>query len=132
MARIHGRNGRLYANLTSAGTPEPITFVTKFQLDSASDRVDVTALGDPNKVYVAGLPDSKGTYTGWYDDASAQLYTASTDGIARKFYFYPSLSTVTTYWIGTAFFDFSITTGVEEAVAINGTWSAAGAVSKVG
>ena len=131
MARIHGRNGRLYMNITAAGTPEPIAYITKFQEDSASDRGDVTALGDTNKAYVAGLPDAKGTYSGWYDDASAQTYTASVDGIARKFYFYPSISTATDYWAGTAFFDFSITTGVEEAVAINGTWSAAGPIVKL-
>ena len=42
MARIAGRNGRLYANLTSGGTAEPIQFLEQLvdQLRHRPDRGD--------------------------------------------------------------------------------------------
>jgi hypothetical protein len=77
MARIHGRNGRLYAALTSAGTAEPIAYLNAWSIDFSTDNAEVTAYGDTNKIYVAGLPDSAGDFGGWYDDATGQMYAAS-------------------------------------------------------
>lgn len=131
LARIHGRSGRLYVAIASGGTAEPIAFLSKWTADFTTDKVDVTAMGDGNKTYVAGLPDSKGTFAGWYDDATAQLYTAASDGIARKFYLYPSNALVTQYWFGTGLFDFSVSGGSDEAVAVSGSWAAASNVAKV-
>jgi hypothetical protein len=82
-------------------------------------------------VYVAGLPDSSGTFAGFYDSATAQLYTAATDGVARKFYLYPDTADAI-YWFGTALFDFSVSTAVDGAVTVSGNWNAASIVSKVG
>jgi hypothetical protein len=132
MARIAGRNGRLYAGIASAGTAEAITFLNKWSLDAATDKIDVTAFGDTAKVYVSGLPDAKGTFGGFFDNATAQLYTAATDGIARKFYLYPDNTSTGIYWFGTALFDFSIDGDVGGPVAINGTFAAASAIAKVG
>ena len=131
MARIHGRAGRLYAGIASAGTAEPITFLNSWSSDFSSDDVDVTAFGDTNKTYVSGLPDVSGSFAGFYDSASAQLYTAAVDGVARKFYLYPSTADAI-YWFGTATFDMSVETGVADAVKISGTFKAASAVTKVG
>lgn len=132
MARLHGRSGQLYAGIASGGTAEPIAFLTKWQMDFSTDKVDVTAFSDGNKVYVSGLPDAKGTFSGWYDDATAQLYTASQDGVARKFYLYPTNANTGQYFFGTGLFDFSVTGGVEEAVGVSGSWAAASNVAKVG
>lgn len=132
MARIHGRNGRLYVGLASGGTAEPVTFLNKWSISFTTDDVDVSALGDANRVYVSGLPDVSGSISGWYDDATVQTYTAATDGVARKFYLYPDNSSTTKYWFGTAVFDFQVTGGVAEAVAVSGDFKAASAVSKIG
>ena len=132
--RIAGRNGRLYASISSGGTAEPITYLTKWTADFKSDRYDVTAQGDSSHVYVAGLPDASGNYEGFYDDgaqASTQFYTAALDGVARKFYFYPSTSSTTAYWFGTAFFDFSVEFPVDGAVPVSGSWSSATSISRV-
>lgn len=122
----------MYAGIASGGTAEPVAFLAKWQIDFTTDKTDVTAMGDTNKTYVSGLPDSKGTFNGWYDDATAQLYTAAQDGVARKFYLYPSTSNNGQYWFGTALFDFSVTGGVEEGVAVSGAFAAASAVAKIG
>jgi len=132
MARIHGRSGRLYAGITSSGTAEPIAFLNSWSVSFSTSDVDVTSFGDTNMVYVSGLPDVSGSFSGFYDDATAQLYTAATDGVARKFYLYPSTGTTGQYWFGTATFDFAVNTGVGEAVTISGDFKAASTVSKVG
>ena len=77
MARIHGRNGRLYASLTSGGTAEPITFLRDWSINFAVDNIEVTAFGDSNKTYVAGLPDASGSYSGFYDDGTVQFAIAA-------------------------------------------------------
>lgn len=132
MAVIHGRKGRLYAGIASGGTAEPITFLTNWKLGFETDKVDVTSLGDSNKTYVAGLPDASGEYSGWFDNATAQLYTAATDGVARKFYLYPDNSSTGQYWFGTGIFDFSIEGTVSDAVKINGGFAASTIWAKVG
>lgn len=132
MARITGKNGLLYAAITSSGTAEPIAFINQFSLDFKTDKQDVTCFNDTNKVYVSGYADASGSYSGFYDTATAQLYTASVDGVARKFYFYPDRTATSQYWFGTGLFDFSVAEGIGGGVAISGSWAAASAVSKVG
>ena len=107
MARWHGRFSRVYMTLTSGGTAEPIAFTRSWSLNQVTDKVDVTALGDTGHVYVAGLPDASGEFAFWYDDATVQTYTAAADGIARKFYLYPT-SVTTQYFWGTMLADFSV------------------------
>ena len=133
MASIAGRNGRLYAGISSAGTAEPIAFLSKWGLSSASEKYDVTSFGDTTKQYVAGLPDAQGTYWGFYDTATAQLYTAATDGVARKFYLYSDVNAnpSSNYWFGTAIFDFTVDLDVRGPGTISGSFAAATAVSKV-
>lgn len=132
MARIPGRNGRVYMNLTSGGTAEPVAFLSSWSISFAVDKFEVTALGDANKVYVAGLPDASGDFAGWYDDATVQTYTAASDGVARKMYLYPSTLTNTQYWFGTVFPDFSVNAAVDGAAAITSSWNAASPIVKVG
>lgn len=132
MARIHGRNGALYVSLTSGGTAEPLAFCKKWSIDFKTDRVDATAFQDTNKIKVAGLPDASGSFDGFYDTATAQTYTAAIDGIARKFYLYPTTSATGTYFSGTAYFDYSVDTDVNGVVTFKGTFDAASAVTKTG
>jgi hypothetical protein len=132
MAKLAGRNGSLYMGLGSAGTAEPVAYLSEWSVSFTTDKFDVTSFGDVSKTYVAGLPDFSGNYKGWYDTATAQMYTAATDGVARKFYLYPTTATTTQYWFGTALFDFSIDVGVGAAISISGSFNAATASSKVG
>lgn len=133
MARRHGRNGRVFMNLTSGGTAEPIAFVKSFTMSAATDKQDVTAFGDSNKIYVAGLPDAQGGFDFWYDDATVQTYTAAVDGVARKFYLYPDfVTTPGQYFFGTILPDFSVQASVDGAVEGSGSWNAASTIAKVG
>lgn len=129
MARYHGRKGRLYMGLASdTAAAEPVAFLRSWSINMAVDRVDVTAFGDTNKVYVAGLPDASGDYAGFWDNATAQMYNAATDGLARRFYLYMTTDVNTEYFYGTAFFDFAVSGAVDGAVEISGSWQAASSV----
>lgn len=134
MARIAGRNGRLYMGISgSAATAEPIAFISKFDESFSVGKIKVTAFGDSNEVYVGGLPDASGSFTGFYDNATAQMYTAATDGVARKFYAYTDITfSPIQYWFGTAIFDFKVAWAVDSSVDISGSWQAASQIIKVG
>lgn len=132
MARIHGRNGRIYLAIASGGTASALPFFATWTINFATDKAEVTAMGDSNKVYAAGLPDASGQFAGFYDDATVQTYTAATDGVARAFYLYPSLLTPTQYWYGSILPDFSVDGGVAKAVEVSASWNAASAIAKAG
>jgi hypothetical protein len=118
--------------ITSAGTAEPLAFQNAWTLNQSTDKQDVTALGDTNKVYVAGLPDASGTFAGFWDEATQQAYTAAADGVARKFYLYPDITTPTSYWFGTILPDVSAAGGVSAAVSTSSNWNAASSIIRVG
>lgn len=133
MGRLHGRNGRIYMGLaSSSATAEPLPFFADWSINFTVDKAEVTAMGDSNKVYVSGLPDASGDFSGFYDDATVQTYTAATDGQARKFYLYPSTNATTQYWFGTVLPDFAVNGGVSGAVQVKSSWNAASSIIKVG
>jgi len=134
VARSHGRFGRLYVGIASdTAAAEPLNFTATWSVAFATDNAEVTALGDTNKVYTAGLPDASGSFSGFLDVDSAATYTAATDGLARRFYLYPTTPTATgPYWFGTALFDFNAEGDVGDSVKMSGDWSAASAVTAIG
>lgn len=132
MARISGRFGRVYFDMPGGGQATPLPFQAKWSMSAATAQNDVTAMEDSNKVYVSDIPDASGDFSGFYDDASAQTYTAAVDGLPRKFYLYPNKNTTTQYWFGTVNCDFAVNGGVGEAVAVTAKWNAASPIAKVG
>src|ERR1700722_19085817 len=82
----------VYVAVTTAGVAQPMAFISDWTINFTVAKVDVTALGDTNLVWVAGLPDASGDFTGFFDTATAQTYTAAVDGQPRAMYLYPSLT----------------------------------------
>jgi hypothetical protein len=115
-------------SISSSGTPEPVPFISNFEENLNTDAYEVTAYLDTNKTYVQGFPDRAGTYSGFYDDSTSQMYAAAIDGLARDFYFYPTESDLN-YIYGSAFWDTSRTTPVDGAIAITGNWRASGNIT---
>ncbi len=132
MARLAGRNARVYLALTSGGTAEPLAFQAEWSINFTTPKIDVTAFGDSNKVTVSGLPEATGAFSGFYDDATTQSYTAAVDGVARAFYLYPSTSATTKYWFGTINPDASFGAAVAGATTITSNWEAASQIQKIG
>ena len=92
-------------------------------------------MGDQNLIWVAGLPDASGDFTGFYDTATTQTYVSATDGLPRNFYLYPSnlasqLTPVPQYFFGTILPDYAVTGGVTAAVSLKSTWNAASRIAR--
>ncbi len=135
MSRIHGRNGIAYVGVNSTDAASAMAFLSDWSINFVVAKVDVTAMGDQNLIWVAGLPDASGDFTGFFDTATAQTYIAATDGLARNFYLYPS--TIATqqiqggqYFFGTILPDYSLAGGVSSAVSLKSTWNAASRVQR--
>jgi len=127
MARYHGKSGVIYASTTGSGAATTTTSLSGWTLDLSTDTVEVTAFGDPNKTYVQGLKDIKGTITGFLDDTGLSIFTGadSTDGV--KLYLYPSANSPTVYWYGPAWLNASIAVPVSGANTLSGNFMANGA-----
>ena len=108
-----------------------MTFQASWSINMVTDKVDVTAFGDGNKVYVAGLPDASGDFSGFMDDVTSQTYIAATDGLPRNFYLYPDATNdPNVYWFGTILPDFSADGAVAGAVNFKASWNAASKVQR--
>lgn len=139
MSRIHGRNGVAYVAVDNASGANPVAspmaFLSDWSINFVVAKVDVTTMGDQNLIYVAGLPDASGDFTGFYDTATAQTYVAATDGLPRNFYLYPStiaaqMSPTPQYFFGTILPDYSLAGGVTSAVSLKSTWNAASKIQR--
>lgn len=126
MARYHGKRGRVMMSTSGSGNAVTVLNITSFSINFETEKVEVTAFGDNNRVYVQGLPDVSGEVGFVWDDADPTLYNAarSTDGV--KMYIYPSIDALTRYFYGTAWVDFSIESGINDAVTGTINFVAAG------
>jgi hypothetical protein len=135
VSRIHGRNGIAYVAVTAAASASPMAYLSDWTLNFTVAKVDVTAMGDPNLIWVAGLPDASGDFSGFYDTATAQTYVSATDGQPRNFYLYPSTLGVQgsgpgQYFFGTILPDYAIAGGVAAAVSLKSTWNASSTITR--
>jgi hypothetical protein len=131
MARIHGRNGQVYMGIAAGALASPLPFQASWTMNMVVNKSDVTAFGDGNTVYVAGLPDASGDFGGFMDDATSQTYIAAVDGLPRSFYLYPNITAdPLTYWFGTILGDFSADGAIGGPVNFKSTWNAASKVQR--
>ena len=131
MSRHHGRNGAVYLGVTNGAAASPVAFQASWTLNKTVAKQDVTAFGDGNLVYVAGLPDSSGDFSGFWDDATMQTYSAATDGLARTMYLYPDIqNSPNVYFFGNVLPDWSTDGAVGGGVNFKSTWNASGKISQ--
>ena len=109
----------------TGGVASSITDLSAWTLDYTVDMVETTSFDDTNKTNVRGLPNVSGTFEGFWDDTEADIFTAADSNTAVNMYLYPSIDATTIYWYGTAWVDWSMSTGVADAVTISGNFSAA-------
>lgn len=131
MARSHGRNGAVYLGATNAAAASPVAFQASWTMSMTVAKQDVTAFGDQNTVYVAGLPDASGDFSGFWDDATGQTYLAATDGLPRNMYLYPNITAdPNAYFFGTVLPDFEMDGAIGGAVNTKTTWNAASRIQR--
>ena len=127
MARYDGGKGRIMLSTTGAGVAVTAVSMSSWSLNKATDKREVTAFGDTNKVYVLSLPDLTGSLSGWFDDTDDSLFDAAESADGGKLYLYPSTDALTIYHYGPAFLDASIEVSATAAVSISGSFVARGA-----
>jgi len=128
MARYAGKSGRIYVGASAGGAAVAVIAQSKWSLNLARDRFEVTAFGDSNKQYVQGLPDVSFTFSGFYDDTEDTIFSAADAAAGVNVYLYPDAANAPTkYWYGTAYIDIT-EVGVDAAGAntIAGSGQAAG------
>jgi hypothetical protein len=133
VSRHHGRNGRVYFGVaSSAAAASPLPFQASWTINQATDKQEVTAFGDQNKVFVAGLPDSSGDFGGFIDDATSQTFVAALDGQPRNWYLYPDVTNFPNnwYWFGQVLADASSDGAVGGPVNFKSSWAASSAITR--
>lgn len=125
--RIHGAHGQIKMDPTGGATTVVVASLNGWDLDMATDKVNVTAFGDPNKVYVQGLPDIKGTYKGWYDPVDGLVIFDVAFGTTK-----PTLELIPSdllplqMFAGKGLLDSKISVASDGAVSVGGSFVAAG------
>src|SRR5438309_6550189 len=114
MSRLHGRNGIVYIGVNNGDAASPMAFLSDWSINYTVAKVDVTCFGDQNLIWVSGLPDASGDFSGFYDSATAQTYVAAQDGLARNFYLYPTTAQVQ-YFFGQILPDYALSGSVSSA-----------------
>jgi hypothetical protein len=132
MGRSHGRFGKLYVAVTSGGQASQVSHNASWDIDLSTDKSEVTAEGDTQKVYVAGFADSTINFNGFCSDtAGTSLVEAALDGQPRKFYAYP-FNTTGVYFFGTGYFDWRMSVPIDGAVTFDSTMQPATDLGRVG
>jgi hypothetical protein len=127
MARYHGKSGAIYISTSAGGAASLANSMSEWTLDMTTDMVDVTAFGDPNKAYVQGLKDIKGTIAAWFDDTNDVLFDAADSPDGVRLGLYPSTLAPTIFHEGPAWINASISVSVTGAVSVKGNFTANGA-----
>ncbi len=130
ISRIHGRNGIIYIGVNNGDAASPTAFLSDWSINYTVAKVDVTCLGDQNLIWVSGLPDASGDFSGFFDTATAQTYVAAQDGLARNFYLYPSVNQPTQYFFGQILPDYALSGSVSSAVTLKSSWNAASRINR--
>ena len=126
MAVYPARKGVIYLSTSGSTSASATLHLNKWSIDSSTDKIDVTSFGDTNKTYVQGLPDIKGTFSGFFDDLETKIATAAASSTGCIMYLYPSSDAPTKYKCGPAWLDFSMDVSVAAAVTISGNFVANG------
>lgn len=126
--RHHGKNGQVKMDKTGGATAVVIPSLDAWDLDMATDTVPTTSFADPNKTYVQGLPDLKGTFKGNFDDSSAGmiLFDIFKSTTAPAIELYPDfVDAATIKFSGHGWVSGKITVPADGKVAVSGSFVAA-------
>lgn len=125
MAKYHGFKGQVRMNGT-------LVSLATWDLDKSTDKQKVTSFGDPNQTYVEGLPDVKGTLSGFWDDTDTTMLAASENAAGVTLALYPSSLTALKYHYGPAIMDYKMSVDVNGAVTVSASFVANGSWGHIG
>lgn len=124
--RLHGKNGAIYIN-GPKGVGDKVAVKTEWTLNLSRDFVDATSFGDLNKVYLVGLKDISGTYSGNLDTSGDfGVNAADLDDIPIYLYGDDRDGNELLLAYGPGFLDASITASNTDAIKSTGNFRASG------
>lgn len=129
MARIHGKGGQVKMDPAGGdGTAAAaVADINAFTIDMTTEKVPVPACGDSNVEYVTGLPDYKGTLSGWWNSLTTPaIFEVVLGTVAPFLILIPNRLEPTYLFQGLAWLDGSIDVSATGAVSFKGNWVAAG------
>jgi hypothetical protein len=126
---LSGRDGQvLWTPPATTQTPTPveaeIISLNSWKASFATDYEEVTAFGDKNKVYIPGLPDISGTFSGFWNSAELAMFQAVRATAPGTLKLVPNKNEATFYWKGGAYLDASIDASLN-APKVTGNFRAA-------
>jgi hypothetical protein len=132
MNRMTGSHGQIKIDTTGVGTTmTTVASMNAWTLNMARDKVEVTAFGDTNKVYVQSLMDIKGTLGGWFDSDELKIFDVAIGEIAAYLNLVPSTLNATMFWKGPAWLDSAIDVKSNGAITVASNFVASGPWSRV-
>lgn len=126
MAILSGRYGEVNYDPTGGATLTPIASINAWKMSQKTDRIDVTCFQDVNRVYIPGMKDQSGDFSGYWNSAELTLFEAVDAPTPGMLELVPNTNEPGFSWKGLAYLDADIECAVNDAPKITGTWSAAG------
>jgi hypothetical protein len=111
MAIKTGRYGTVKWDPDGAPSPlDPVEIISlnTWKLSVKKSYEDVTCFGDTNKVYVPGLPDISGSFSGFWNSDSTVLWAASQSGTPGFLQLAPNSNEPTFLFEGLGYLDADI------------------------
>jgi hypothetical protein len=131
MTTFNGQNQRLWVASTASGQATPAAHVKEFEINTSFDAIEVTSFGDANKVYLAGVPDASGSFSGYTDSDSNNSLTGAVSQEARRFYFYIDFANAPSkFFSGFGIFSSTHSFSRDGAAEVSGSWNATSTVTK--
>ena len=127
MAIKSGRYGKVMYDPAGI-TPVDLIALNQWTLSQKTDYAEVTCFGDTNKIYVPGLPDASGSFSGFWNSTNVIIFDAITAATPGMLKLVPNTTEATFFWTLLAYLDADINVGLD-VPKISGTFKAAGAVT---
>jgi hypothetical protein len=124
--RISGDRGQIKMDPLGGGAVVTIGSLNGWSLNMGKEYYKVTSFGDPNQVYVPGLPDISGNLKGFWDLTDRTIFTIAFGTVAPFIQLLPNTLTPTALFKGLAWLDASLDVGQGGAVTTAGSFKAAG------
>jgi hypothetical protein len=125
MAIKSGRYGKVSWDPTGGTNLVQIVSINAWTGSFKTDYEDVTCFGDTNKVYIPGLMNIEGTFSGFWNSAELALFRAAMSPTPGMLQLMPNTTEPAFFWQGLAYMGADIDASLE-APKVTGEYKAAG------
>ena len=126
MGTTHGINGVVYLGIATA---VPMAERTEWHLSIDYDLAEDTVMGDSWATQLKGVSRWTGSFAGFFDDASNELFDDATATARGRLYIYPDGNTGR-YYYGFCWPKLSIDATLGDVVAVSGDFTGDGQLAK--